>query len=92
MQLVLEKDRQINSIILEHRMQLKEKKKEVKKAQEVIKVINAKIETFGDIVQTIEREKRKNQVVVQENMKLAVKLKESESKIIGLHKKLRNTP
>ena len=55
-------------------------------------MINAKIETFGDIVQTIEREKRKNQVVVQENMKLAVKLKESESKIIGLHKKLRNTP
>ena len=60
----------------------------VEQAQEELKLTNAKIDTFEDIVQTMHREKHKNQEVVQENVKLHINLKEIESEIISLNKKL----
>ena len=41
----------------------------------------AKVDTFEELVKSMEIRKRKNQNVCQENIKLAVKLRESENEI-----------
>ena len=46
-----------------------------------MQVLKSKVDTFQDIVTSMELGKRKNQQVSQENIKLAIKLRESENEV-----------
>ena len=86
--LVSEKERQIEEHIVDSAKRTEEMKQVIRGAQEVVNVNNEKTATIEDIVKTIEREKQKNKEVYQENIKLSVKLRESETNIKALRKKL----
>jgi len=61
----------------------------IQSANDEVQLFKAKVGTFEDLVKSMEIGKRKNQNVCQENVKLAVKLRESENEIRVLQEKLK---
>ena len=56
-------------------------KQEMNIAHNDVQVLKAKVETFEDIVTSMEIGKKKNQQVCQENIKLTVKLRDLENEV-----------
>ena len=61
---------------------------EVQGARDDLQVFIAKVDTFEELVKSLEIGKQKNKNVIQENITLAVKLRESENEIRVLQEKL----
>ena len=62
---------------------------EVQGARDDLQVFIAKVDTFEELVKSLEIGKQKNKNVIQENITLAVKLRESENEIRVLREKLK---
>ena len=75
----------------ENTQQMSEMNQAMKRVNGEVQVFKAKVDTFEEIVKSMEVGKRTTQKACQDNIKLAVKLKDSEEEIRGLREKLKES-